>query len=334
MELNAELRFGNTAALLFAAVGMKPIRQIDMLDLFFPDLFVEEIPAEEGERKEAEFDDQRLMIRAVRIDDSFYIGASRRVSQILGRLNGTAKGNQEKERRTAELMQKQAAEIMCSDMECILALQENTAALLASLNDEEQEVFVYLLGTFLNRLMLREEEECDRDILFPLDREVFEGIVYHAFKQYQRENEEGTVNAYLWLLIGSLLRNESGRVLRLFDSSFINVSRQPGENSSFAERMYYLLHPEEYESVYYGDELDRKYPGIEFYCDQCGAHLNEQEDFDDHVGEWKCRACGFVNEISEHVIYESLEDRRMGKEPLDGEDIMRAIRRRREEENQ
>ena len=331
MKICRELRFGSVGGMLFTAMGIRGAKQLDLLDLIFPGLFVEEIPAEEGIR-EAEFDDVNRVIRACRVHDSLYVGSGRRVSQILGRLAGTAKGNIEKERKTAELLQKKAAEIICTDDEYAYMLKEHIRSLLYGLEDEEQEAFVILCEALLNELCGREAEECDPDILFPLDPEVFEGIVYHAVKQFRRDSGEGMVNCWLWLLLGSLLRNESGRILRLYDSSFVKVNRVPGEDNTFAGHMDYLLHPEEYESVYYGDELDRKYPGIEFYCDRCGEHLNEQEGFDDHKSPWKCTACGFENEISEHVIYNSQEDRRMGNSPVDGEDIMRAIRRRREEQ--
>ena len=331
MKICRELRFGSVGGMLFTAMGIRGAKQLDLLDLIFPGLFVEEIPAEEGIR-EAEFDDVNRVIRACRVHDSLYVGSGRRVSQILGRLAGTAKGNIEKERKTAELLQKKAAEIICTDDEYAYMLKEHIRSLLYGLEDEEQEAFVILCEALLNELCGREAEECDPDILFPLDPEVFEGIVYHAVKQFRRDSGEGMVNCWLWLLLGSLLRNESGRILRLYDSSFVKVNRVPGEDNTFAGHMDFLLHPEEYESVYYGDELDRKYPGIEFYCDRCGEHLNEQEGFDDHKSPWKCTACGFENEISEHVIYNSQEDRRMGNSPVDGEDIMRAIRRRREEQ--
>ena len=331
MTGNCELRFGNTAALLFTAMGEKPMKQLDLLDLFFPCLFVAETEAA-GNSMDAEFDDQNMVIRAVRKNNSLHVGSGRRVSQILGRLCGTAKGNQEKERRTALLLQKKAAEVICTDREYMLVLQDNIREIINVLNDESREAFVILLGIFLTELSYREKEECDPDILFPLDPEVFEGIVYHAIKQFKSGDWEGIRNAWLWILIGSLLRNESGRVLRFYDSSFIMVNRMPSEEETFEDRLNFLLHPEEYESVYYGDDLDRKYPGIEFYCDACGAHLNRQEGFDDHQNPWKCTECGHENEISENVIYNSEEDWRMGKGPLDGQDIMKAIQRRREEQ--
>ena len=251
MTGNCELRFGNTAALLFAAMGEKPMKQLDLLDLFFPCLFVEETEAA-GNSRDAEFDDQNMVIRAVRKNNSLHVGSGRRVSQILGRLCGTAKGNQEKERRTALLLQKKAAEVICTDREYMLVLQDNIREIINVLNDESREAFVILLGIFLTELSYREKEECDPDILFPLDPEVFEGIVYHAIKQFKSGDWEGIRNAWLWILIGSLLRNESGRVLRFYDSSFIMVNRMPSEEETFEDRLNFLLHPAGSEFAFIG----------------------------------------------------------------------------------
>lgn len=41
-----------------------------------------------------------------------------------------------------------------------------------------------------------------------------------------------------------------------------------------------------------------RFPGIDWYCDHCGALLNDQKHFDDHKYTWKCTECGFKNSIS------------------------------------
>ena len=41
-----------------------------------------------------------------------------------------------------------------------------------------------------------------------------------------------------------------------------------------------------------------RFPGIDWYCDHCGALLNSQKNFDDHKYVWKCKECGFKNSIS------------------------------------
>lgn len=48
---------------------------------------------------------------------------------------------------------------------------------------------------------------------------------------------------------------------------------------------------------------DKRFPGINWYCDGCNSFLNIQKGFDDHKKTWKCTECGFKNEISlENII--------------------------------
>ena len=48
-----------------------------------------------------------------------------------------------------------------------------------------------------------------------------------------------------------------------------------------------------------------RFPGIEWYCDRCGAHLNSQPGFDDRHYVWRCAECGHKNSISASNVYES-----------------------------
>ena len=41
-----------------------------------------------------------------------------------------------------------------------------------------------------------------------------------------------------------------------------------------------------------------RFPGITWYCDNCGAVLNNQPWFNDHKYTWKCKECGYKNSIS------------------------------------
>lgn len=45
-----------------------------------------------------------------------------------------------------------------------------------------------------------------------------------------------------------------------------------------------------------------KYPGIDWYCDQCNAFLNVQKGFKDRKRHWKCKECGYKNLISKEGI--------------------------------
>lgn len=41
-----------------------------------------------------------------------------------------------------------------------------------------------------------------------------------------------------------------------------------------------------------------RFPNIDWYCDNCGAYLNNQKNFNDHKYTWKCKECGYKNSIS------------------------------------
>lgn len=117
----------------------------------------------------------------------------------------------------------------------------------------------------------------------------------------------------------------------MYDSSFIAIYRQQGVTEDIEDKLNYLFCPENYHSFYAGDDLDKQFPGIEWYCDQCRAHLNEQEGFDDHLPEWKCTQCGYTNPIGIDQIYETEEDYRHGVRKVDHVDFAHAIDERRKE---
>ena len=164
--------------------------------------------------------------------------------------------------------------------------------------------------------------------LFPMDDEVLEGILYNTVYQLDLVTEQGITNAYLWLLLGSFLRNETGRLVRLYDSSFIPVNRQMSETGTIKDKLLYLLRPEDYESVYEGDDLDRRFPGIEWYCDNCGAHLNEQEGFTDKNPVFICQKCGHENKMDYSEIYDNKEDFNNGIHRHDEADFKKAVKER------
>ena len=45
-----------------------------------------------------------------------------------------------------------------------------------------------------------------------------------------------------------------------------------------------------------------RFPDVDWYCDHCGAYLNNQPGFDDHKYVWKCSRCGGKNSISRDNI--------------------------------
>lgn len=331
---NSDLRFGSIVAIYYNLKDEKIPKQMDLLDTWFPGLIILEMESDGKTKVPAEYVDREYMIHAVRYNGKLYSGESKRVSQILGRLIGTASSNQEKERKSAELIQKHVAEQFIRDMELTPRLKENVESLFGQLSDEQldemdQQIFELLYDLAEQR---KEMDDYSRKTEpFSMDDEVFDGVIYNAAYQLNLESYDGLCNAFLWLLTGGLLRNETGRVLRLYDSSFIAVNRQISETGELKDKLNYLFHPEEYYDTYSGDDLDNRFPGIEWYCDQCGAHLNEQEGFDDHLPSWKCLKCGFENKLSVGEIYDNHEDWRNGIRKADPDKLADALEVRQQE---
>lgn len=112
-----DLRFGLITGIYDTFTNQKSRNQLELLDEWFPGLIIHEDPSDGNTKKPAEYIDHAFKIHAVKYHDHYYSGGSTRISQITGRLIVTAKGNQEKERKTAELIQKHLASVFVTDME-------------------------------------------------------------------------------------------------------------------------------------------------------------------------------------------------------------------------
>lgn len=44
------------------------------------------------------------------------------------------------------------------------------------------------------------------------------------------------------------------------------------------------------------------YDEIDWYCDSCDAHLNQQTGFTTMSGTWTCTKCGYDNDVTEDNI--------------------------------
>ena len=327
-----ELRFGMITELYSTVTGSRKASALDLLDHWFPGLIVEEDRS--GIRKEAVYDDLQYRIKAVRVNGRLYTGNDSRTIQIIGRLNGTAKGNQEKERKTAELIRKHLAYLIAEDDHTASDLFDHVRDQLAALDGSVQQKLCtqlqeYALYAAEERTAMDEYTRVHEP--FPMDEEVFSRIVYNVIYQAELQTFRGLCCAWLWMLCGSLLRNEAGRVTRIYDSAWVPVFRETAETPALADKIAYLQHPEQYEYVYLGDDLDARFPGVEWYCDHCTAHLNDQPGFDDHRNVWVCSRCGCENRISSEEIYDSRQDWYSGRHTNDPAKFRKAIRRRRKE---
>ena len=138
------------------------------------------------------------------------------------------------------------------------------------------------------------------------------------------ETLDNCINAFTWLVFGALMRNEVRRLLYAYDSGFSPRATDLSAAEAFAKDSYT-------EYFYEGDDLDKLFPGIEWYCDRCGAYLNEQDDFDDHNKVWKCTCCGYTNPLTIDNIYDSEEEYQEGGPPTDAKKFFRALKERTEE---
>ncbi|MBR2811796.1 MAG: hypothetical protein IKD69_10480 [Solobacterium sp.] len=332
--ITPSLRLGYVTDLFYKATGRKPPRQLDLLNDWFPGLIVA-VEESDGRTKTApEYKDTERMIHAVKYHDHLYGAESTRVTHIVGKLVGTSRSNLEKERKAAELIQMNIARRLVNEMDPILDLNTHVEQILDGLSEEETDQFHYMLYMFV--LMTADEyyktDPYDRDNeLFPFDEEVFDQVMYNAMYQLSIYDFDGLVHGFLWLLLGSLLRNACGRVNRMFDSSFLPMYPEKSEDGGLRGRLTYLLASKEFDAYYAGDDLDKRFPGIEWFCDGCGAHLNEQAGFDDHLPAWQCRRCGYINPISFEEIYDSEEDRKNGIHRQTREQFDKAIEERKKE---
>ena len=125
----------------------------------------------------------------------------------------------------------------------------------------------------------------------------------------------------VWLLLGALLRNEISSLGLRYACDFSLFS----EAASLPDMDPY----EEY--VFEGDDLDKRFPDIEWYCDRCEDRLDLQPGFDDHLRVWKCTKCGYKNPIDISVIYDSEEAFKEKLDPVDPEKFYRALKKRTDE---
>ena len=327
------LYFGEVVNLYYSFTGIKMPKQLDQIAIWLPDLLIEQ--RDRNKNKEPDYDQNKYIITADRNNGLFYSGGnSNRVTQIVGRLIGTARSNKEKGRKDAELIRRHIAKILVSNFDHIERLQKNTAELLDKIPEDRLDDFHHLLFDYMWSLVdsrndMSDEERNEES--FPFDDYVFDDLIYNVAYQLHLYSYEGLVNAYLWLLLGGFLRNQVGSLTKMFHSGFVAVNRQLSECGTLYDKINYLFNPDEYYSTFSGDDVESKYPDTTWICDnkECSAILNMQEGFDETLSEWICKDCGTVNKIDLTEIYENEEDYQNSK-PVDPEDFKQAVKRRKE----
>ena len=327
------LCFGDVAELFYSYKNLKKPRQLDLIDQWLPGILV--FPRANPKHEEPEYKESKYVVFADYNNDcSFYSGGtSNRVTQIVGRLIGTAKSNQEKGRKDAELIRKHIAKLLVTDFRYIEKLQNNTKEMLDKIpedriQDFHYEIFNYMCDIVDSRNAMSEEEKVDEP--FPFDDYIFDDLIYNIAYQLHLFSYEGMINAYLWLLLGGFLRNHIGLLTKMYHSGFIAINRQLSEFETLSDKINYLFNPDEYYSTYNGDDFDSNYPDTTWKCDKCGAILNQQKGFDDKLSEWICKDCGHTNKIDISEVFNNEEDY-LNDKPIDKKDYERAIQTRKKE---
>ncbi len=331
--ITGELRLGYVTELYYQAKEEKQPKQLDQLDCWFPYLIVAVEDSDENTKTPAWYNDQDYHIHAVRYHNYLYTGDSDRVTQLYGRLMGSAKANKEKERRSADLMRRNISSNLVQYGQLVQMMQENTAALLDKLNDDQLNRFFDLIFYMIVQLVgyrevMSEEERYDEEA--PMHDNAYERLVYNVAYQFHLETYDGLVNAYVWLLLGSLLRDEIIPVIYMYSSSFKRIRNMPSQDMTLRDRIHYVLFPDDYYPVYEGDDPDAPFADITFTCDRCGAELNSQNGFDPSRETFACKKCGYVNKLSWNEVYENEEDYENNR-AVDEEQSREALRRRKEE---
>ena len=320
-----ELRLGCIASLYFEEVRDVPMpKQIEVLDTFFKGFIVEEIPSDGQTKQNAVYNDIDGHIKAVRYQGSYHTGQSKRVTQIIGRLIGTAKKGIEKERKTASIIQERIAGELANDITRVNEVRLTVIALFKSLSEPELERFYLTFANYINAVVARREAISERDKeleLFPMNDEIFYDLMNCVIDEWNKDELEPKVNSVTWLLLGALLRNRISRLTYVYDSAFNLRRAQPAA----------IREDEDFEYYYEGDDLDKRFPGIEWYCDRCGEHLNEQEGFDDHHHIWKCTNCGYKNAIEIRNIYDPDDYEVNGGQPTVPDKFFKALKERTDE---
>ena len=329
-----ELRLGYITEFYYRAKNARMPKQLDLLYTWFGDLFITVRDSDLTVKEAPDYADSERRIYATRYHNYLYSGGNNRITHITGRLVGTSASNKDKEKAAGEMIQKQAVRRILTEIEVLPSLLERINDLLSELSEEQGQYLHHTLYDYcLKAADYRAgQPDYDRDgELFAMDEEIFSQFIYNAMVQLLRYEREGLVYAYAWLLFGSLFRNAGGRLTRTYDSFFVPLHRVPSEDGSLIDQLRYLLFPEQYEQYYTGDDLEKRFPGIEWYCDNCFDHLNKQPGFDDHLDFWQCRKCGHINPIREDQIYENEEDRNFGTRRRTRNDMKDAIEERKKQ---
>ncbi len=329
-ETKIQLRFSDIEAICSKYMPFDARNQMDRLEHWLPGTVIHLRGPEEWGKIPPSYSYDERAVCASLYKGNIYAAGDSAVTQIMGRLYGSARGNEEKERKNAELIRKRVSRELVEDRDLLSQLIGNIKEKVSALKEDVRyDLCEDLLDYIFELAYIRTAKTpLERDSeAAPMDDEVFDGVIYDAAFQLQDPSADCAARAILWLMLGGLLRNEAGRVFRVFNSSFVPAYRQGDLSATILDKLGELYFPDDFENIYSGEDLSNRFPGIEWMCDSCGAYLNIQEGFDDHLPVWQCRKCGYLNRISADAIYMNEEERER-RRSVDWEKMKKAIKRR------
>lgn len=85
----------------------------------------------------------------------------------------------------------------------------------------------------------------------------------------------------------------------------INEIRTGAEVLNMSNPGDYEYDEDNYDLEYSIESIETEdFSSVDWYCDSCGALLNNQSGFDTSTGEWVCAQCGTSNDVSDGNIKE------------------------------
>jgi len=332
-NIGRQLRLSDISKICSSYVSSGARNHMDVLEYWLPGTVINLRDSEKERKNPPAYNYDNCVIYASVYQGHIYATGDATVTQIMGRLYGSARGNVEKERKNAEIIRKHVSRELVKNRDLLSTLIIGIKEKIEGLQEDIryalcEDLLIYVFELAEKRIDMTPLERDSEAAA--MDDEVFDSVLYNAGNQLREFSVDGTSRAILWLMLGGLLRNEAGRIYRVFNSAFIPAFRQGDLPATILDKLEAMYFPEDFEEVYTGDDLEKRFPGIEWICDNCGSYLNVQEGFDDHLPVWQCRSCGSLNFITADAIYMNDEERAQDK-PVDWDKMKKAIELRKNE---
>ena len=149
-----ELRFGYVVNIFYTIKNESMPKQLDLLNEWFPSLIVQE-RNNKGVKEAPTYNDLKRIIYVTKYQHTFYGTGNVRVTHIIGKLVGTTSSNQEKERKSAELIQKKISKTMLNGNQVMIKIFQHIEEMINNLDQKQQKIFRKKLEEFILEAALK-----------------------------------------------------------------------------------------------------------------------------------------------------------------------------------